>query len=219
MPAAISAVMMNGGTAIVVMAPFAVTRRTSLPPASPTTRDHRAGSLRSTGANRGFRGRARADLRRHSGANSNRQNQREAFLWSQRRKVTKTATVSLHGNTYQVDPLLAGAHVDLLFDPFNMLTIEVRHDGLPAGTAVPFAVTRHAHPKARPEIPQLPPTPTGIDYAATLDAAHDTALARAVLSYADIDTTHTDPITTAGPDADPDTDPPSDAHTAELESS
>lgn len=118
---------------------------------------------------------------------------REAFLWSQRRKVTKTATVSLHGNTYQVDPLLVGSHVDLLFDPFDMLTIEVRHDGLPAGTAVPYEVTRHAHPKARPEIPQLPPTPTGIDYAAVLDAAHDAVLAGAVLSYADIDTTHTDP--------------------------
>jgi putative transposase len=113
---------------------------------------------------------------------------REAFLWSQRRKVTKTATVSLHGNTYQVDPLLAGAHVDLLFDPFDMLTIEVRLDGLPAGTAVPHEVTRHAHPKARPEIPELPPTPTGIDYAAVIDAAHDAALAGTVLSYADIDT-------------------------------
>jgi hypothetical protein len=27
----------------------------------------------------------------------------EAFLWEQRRTVTKTATVSLHGNIYQVD--------------------------------------------------------------------------------------------------------------------
>ena len=118
---------------------------------------------------------------------------REAFLWSQRRKVTKVATVSLHGNTYQVDPLLAGSHIDLLFDPFDMLTIEVRHDGLPAGTAVPFAVTRHAHPKARPESPPPPPPATGIDYAAALDTAHDAVLAGAVLSYADIDTTHTEP--------------------------
>ena len=28
----------------------------------------------------------------------------EAFLWSERRLVAKTATVSLHGNTYEVDP-------------------------------------------------------------------------------------------------------------------
>lgn len=121
---------------------------------------------------------------------------REAFLWSERRKVTKTATVSLHGNTYQVDPLLVGAHVDLLFDPFDMLAIEVRHDALPAGTAVPHNVGRHAHPKARPEIPELPPASTGIDYAAVLDAAYDATLAGAVLSYADIDTAHADAAAT-----------------------
>jgi putative transposase len=128
---------------------------------------------------------------------------REAFLWSERRKVTKTATVSLHANIYQVDPLLAGAHVDLLFDPFDMLSIEVRHDGLPAGTAVPFQVTRHAHPKARPEIPQPPAAATGIDYAAVLDAAHDATLAGTVLSYADIDTTHI-PAAARQPSADGD---------------
>ncbi|MGW2706959.1 hypothetical protein ACWC4B_44685, partial [Streptomyces sp. NPDC001340] len=33
---------------------------------------------------------------------------REAFLWSEFRTVTKTATVSLHGNTYEVDPMLTG---------------------------------------------------------------------------------------------------------------
>lgn len=32
----------------------------------------------------------------------------EAFLWEAHRTVTKTALVSLQGNTYQVDPLLAG---------------------------------------------------------------------------------------------------------------
>jgi putative transposase len=31
---------------------------------------------------------------------------REAFLWSEYRTVTKTATVSLHANLYQVDELL-----------------------------------------------------------------------------------------------------------------
>ena len=41
----------------------------------------------------------------------------EAFLWGERRTVRKTATVSLHGNTYQVDPSLAGRKVELIFDP------------------------------------------------------------------------------------------------------
>jgi putative transposase len=33
---------------------------------------------------------------------------REAFLWSEWRTVTKTATVSLHGNSYEVDAALVG---------------------------------------------------------------------------------------------------------------
>lgn len=36
---------------------------------------------------------------------------REAFLWSAHRSVTKTATVSLHNNLYQVDPILIGRKV------------------------------------------------------------------------------------------------------------
>ena len=44
----------------------------------------------------------------------------EAFLWSQLRTVTKTATVSLHGNTYQVEAALAGRKVELVFSPFNL---------------------------------------------------------------------------------------------------
>jgi len=94
----------------------------------------------------------------------------EAFLWSERRKVTKTATVSLHGNTYQVDPALAGRYVELAFDPFDLIRIDVRHDRQPAGTATPFTIGRHAHPKARPE--HTCPghaEPTGIDYLRILD--------------------------------------------------
>ena len=40
----------------------------------------------------------------------------EAFCWGEWRTVTKTATVSLHGNLYEVDPALAGARVELVFD-------------------------------------------------------------------------------------------------------
>ena len=94
----------------------------------------------------------------------------EAFLWSERRKVTKTATVSLHGNTYQVDPALAGCYVELAFDPFDLTRIDVRHDKKPAGTATPFTIGRHAHPKARPEHPGPGRAePTGIDYLRILD--------------------------------------------------
>ena len=41
----------------------------------------------------------------------------EAFRWSGWRTVSKTALVSLHGNQYQVDPVLARRRVELVFDP------------------------------------------------------------------------------------------------------
>jgi putative transposase len=105
----------------------------------------------------------------------------EAFLWEQRRTVTKTATVSLHGNTYQVDPTLIGHKVELVFDPFDLTRIEIRHAGAPKGLAIPHRIGRHAHPKARPETPPPPPPkPTGIDYAHLIDTAHQAQLAHGV---------------------------------------
>ena len=70
----------------------------------------------------------------------------EAFRWSEWRTVTKTATVSLHGNLYEVDPALAGARVELTFDPFDLTDITVAHHGRAAGRAVPFQIGRHVHP-------------------------------------------------------------------------
>ena len=73
----------------------------------------------------------------------------EAFLWSERRKADKTALVKMHGNAYQVDAWLAGRMVELVFGPFDLDHIEVRLEGKPAGTAVPFTIRRHRHPKTR----------------------------------------------------------------------
>jgi putative transposase len=110
---------------------------------------------------------------------------REAFLWSERRTVTKTATVSLHGNIYQVDPSLVRRIVELVFDPFDLAGIEVRHKGKPAGQAVPFVIGRHRHAKTRTadDAPRAEPEPTGIDYLRILDAAHGTEL-QAQINYA-----------------------------------
>jgi transposase InsO family protein len=89
----------------------------------------------------------------------------EAFLWSEYRMVTKTATVSLHGNTYQVDTGLVGRKVELVFSPFDMETVDVRYQNKSHGKALPHNITRHVHPKARAEIPEQPtPAATGIDY-------------------------------------------------------
>lgn len=99
----------------------------------------------------------------------------EAFLWSEHRKVTKTATVSLHGNTYEVDGALVGRRVELVFDPFDLTTIEVRLDGRPMGAGVPHQIGRHTHPQAKPEQPSPPPTPSGIDYLRLIEARNDHA--------------------------------------------
>ena len=105
----------------------------------------------------------------------------EAFLWEERRTVTKTATVSLHGNTYQVETGLVGRKVELVFDPFDLARIEIRLAGVPHGLAIPHHIGRHAHPKARPETPPTPPaTPTGIDYAALIDTAYQARLGHGV---------------------------------------
>ena len=99
----------------------------------------------------------------------------DAFRWSEWRTVSKTATVSMHGNRYQVDPGLAGRRVELVFDPFDLTVLSVRSGGKDAGTATPHHITRHAPPKARPE--PLPgddaPRATGIDYLSLLGEQHD----------------------------------------------
>jgi putative transposase len=89
---------------------------------------------------------------------------REAFLWAETRTVTKTATVSLFGNSYEVTAALAGRRVELIFDPADLERIEVRHDSRPVGNAVPVRIERHTHPRARPEPDGEPPPATGIDY-------------------------------------------------------
>jgi len=121
---------------------------------------------------------------------------REAFLWSEQRMVKKTATVSLHGNVYQVETDLVGRRVELVFDPFDLSTIEVRLHGKPMGLAIPHRIGRHAHPKARPETPPDPcPPPSGIAYLPLIDAAHQAELAATVNYAALLNTTAGPPAT------------------------
>jgi len=106
-------------------------------------------------------------------------------MWSERRTVKKTATVSLHGNLYQVDASLVRCTVELVFDPFDLTSIEVRHKGKPAGKAVPFIIGRHRHAKTRTgdDEQRAEPEPTGIDYLKILDYAHGQDL-QAQINYA-----------------------------------
>ncbi len=97
----------------------------------------------------------------------------EAFRWSAQRKVTRTATVSLDGNHYSVDPALVGRRVELRFDPEDLTAIEVFVEGKGAGIATPFVIGRHTH-KAVPQAAVRPaPEPTGVDYLGLVASAHE----------------------------------------------
>lgn len=108
----------------------------------------------------------------------------EAFLWSEVRTVTKTATVSLHGNTFEVDAALVGSRVEVVFDPFDLTSVEIRFQGRAMGMGIPVVIGRHSHPQARPEAAP-PPAPTGIDYLGLLAARRDAELAESI-NYAQL---------------------------------
>lgn len=110
---------------------------------------------------------------------------REAFLWSQERTVTKTATVSLHANSYEVDAALVGRKVQLIFDPFDLTRIEVRYQHRPMGAATPLVIGRHTHPQARRELPPSA-APTGIDYLKLLAERRDAELSGHRIDYSSL---------------------------------
>jgi putative transposase len=126
----------------------------------------------------------------------------EAFLRSEHRTVTKTATVSLHGNSYEVDAALVGRKVELVFDPFDLTDIQVRWQHRAMGAAVAHRIGRHVHHKARPDESTPPAAPTGIDYLRLVEAQHTTELADR-LRYADLPEGHAPgQLTLPGTDAD-----------------
>jgi putative transposase len=80
----------------------------------------------------------------------------EAFLWSEYRTVTKTATVSLYGNTYEVDAGLVGRKVELVFSPFDLETVEVRYHDKSHGKALPHNITATFIPRPELRYPSSP---------------------------------------------------------------
>ncbi len=101
---------------------------------------------------------------------------REAFRWSVRRRVTRTASVSLAGNRYKVDDALALRQVELRFDPEDLSRLDVYWEGRPMGQAVPFVLGRHVHHQVAQTVAipsSLTATPTGVDYLGLVLAAHE----------------------------------------------
>ena len=102
----------------------------------------------------------------------------EAFLWSETRAVTKTATISLHGNTFEVDAALVGRKVECVFDPFDLTSIEIRYLNRSMGYGIPQVIGRHTrHPMVKPD-PSEPRPTSGIDYLNLVADRHTDMLAR-----------------------------------------
>jgi transposase InsO family protein len=96
---------------------------------------------------------------------------RRAFLWREKRKVRKDATLSLQGNRYQVEPHLAGRTIELRFDPFDLSQIELYLDSTCLGLATVVVQNRQRHlavERLATEPPDPPQPKSSLDYLAAL---------------------------------------------------
>jgi putative transposase len=101
---------------------------------------------------------------------------REAFLWADTRRVTKTATISLFNNTYEVDACLAGCEIEVLYDPFDLTEIQVRYQGRRMGLAIPHQIKANVHKKAKKDpAVTAPPAAAGIDFLKVIEAKQATS--------------------------------------------
>lgn len=102
----------------------------------------------------------------------------KAFLWRQRRKVTRAATISLQGNTYAVDPQLIGRDIELRFDPFQLDQLEVWLDGKSLGAARVLKLERGRHLAVAglTPAPVTRPQQAKIDFLAALRAEYEKLL-------------------------------------------
>jgi transposase InsO family protein len=85
---------------------------------------------------------------------------KQAFLWSHSAKADKTACISVQGNTYEVEPILAGQKIELRYDPFDLSEIQVRWEGKQYANAIPLKMRRHTDKRvAPPSEPEPSPGP------------------------------------------------------------
>jgi hypothetical protein len=92
------------------------------------------------------------------------------------RRVTTTASVSLAGDRYTVDPAPIGRRVELHFDPEDLTRLGVFWEGRAVGQAIPFIIGRHVHRQIPQAQPPAPAPSTGVDYLGLVIAEHDDQL-------------------------------------------
>ena len=98
---------------------------------------------------------------------------RRAFLWREKRKVQRDATIALQGNRYQVEPQWVGRTLELRFDPFDLSQMELYLEGQALGPATVLTQTRQRHiavARAATDPPGPPPAPAALDFLAALRA-------------------------------------------------
>lgn len=116
---------------------------------------------------------------------------RRAFLWREKRKVQRDATIALQGNRYQVEPQWVGRTLELRFDPFDLSQMELYLDGQALGLATVLTQTRQRHlavARAATDPPGPPPAQSSLDFLAALRAEHQAQQGRELgqLAFADL---------------------------------
>lgn len=103
----------------------------------------------------------------------------QAFLWRDKRTITRTATIQLQGNRYGVDPVLAGRQVELRFDPFDLSEVEIWQDQRFLAHAQVQKLERARHLSLdRIPAPAEEAQPEHVDFLAALRAEHQAQLAK-----------------------------------------
>jgi len=130
---------------------------------------------------------------------------RRAFLWREKRKVRRDATLSLQGNRYQVEPHLAGRTLELRFDPFDLTQIELYLDGARLGLATVIVQNRQRHlavQRLATEPPNPPKPKSSLDYLAALRAEYQAQQQRELgrLQFTQLSLPEVDPPTAPTPD-------------------
>jgi putative transposase len=116
---------------------------------------------------------------------------RRAFLWREKRKVQRDATIALQGNRYQVEPQWVGRTLELRFDPFDLSQMELYLDGQALGLATVLNQTRQRHiavVRAATDPPETPPVQSSLDFLAALRTEHQAQQTRELgrLAFADL---------------------------------
>lgn len=87
---------------------------------------------------------------------------RQSFLWQEKRRVDKTGCFSLCGNTYEVSAALIRRLITVRYDPYDLGTIQVLHEGEAYPDAQPLDLRQPRH-RDLGQASQIPAPSTGLN--------------------------------------------------------